>query len=94
MKGFLGNRGENYLVRFPITLPDGEELETTWEFTPGRPGQLSGPIESSYPPEPGELVRCSVEGFPGDGEQWILSTLGQAVFDELLSRAYQEDPHD
>jgi len=55
------------------------EVEVEVEYTPGRPGRLSGPPEDCYPAEPGEVRALSAEA--EDGLPVDLAALDE---DELL----------
>ena len=52
----------NFLFTTLITAPEGNEIEVDVEFdyTPGDPGQLYGPPEDCWPPEPAEVEICDV----------------------------------
>ena len=70
------------------------EVEVSWEFTPTVPARISGPPESCYPAEGGELVRCEIRGMEVEGDKFLQHVLGdsglEAAIEAALAQAERE----
>jgi len=70
-----------------------ENVSVAWEFSRLDPGCYSGPPESCYPAEGGEVLSCAVTRADGsvvaDGESWLRTALGEAQFEDQVERALQ-----
>ena len=60
------------------------EVEVEWVFSPFIPARISGPVESCYPAEGGELEECVVILPDGtrieDGVSWLEKEIGAEGF--------------
>jgi len=70
-----------------VTSSDGHEIEVDVEFdyTPGDPGQLYGPPENCWPPEPAEVEICDVI-YIGIS---VIERLSDLHIDELEAKCFE-----
>jgi len=71
-----------------------ENVSVAWQFSRLDPGRYSGPPESCYPAEGGEVLSCTVTRADGtviaDGESWLRTALGEKQFEDEAERALQD----
>lgn len=62
------------------------EVEITYDYDPGDPGSISGPPESSYPPEPESAELLSVKV----GDVDILASLSTDEYNSLEAKCCED----
>ena len=73
---------------------ESEDVSVAWQFSRLDPGRYSGPPESCYPAEGGEVLSCEVTRADGtviaDGESWLRTALGEVQYEDEAERALQD----